>query len=92
MTTKNTAIRKSLLARSKNRTCFYCGVHVVEHSSQWDRQHQDNQATLEHTISRFNPLRGKSQKYVIACLKCNREQSRKEHEALGLIKAARGKA
>lgn len=60
------------LART-DPACWYCGTVVVEHNPA-DGVQAPDQATLEHLVSRRNPMRlefSPVQRRVLACYDCN---------------------
>ena len=61
----------------ENPFCSFCDCKLRE------RPNGNNAATLEHIISRNNPLRGKAEgKTVLACKKCNNERAAAEQRAM----------
>jgi 5-methylcytosine-specific restriction endonuclease McrA len=62
------------LAR-QDPTCWYCGVLVREYITENGGDQEPDQATLEHLVSRRNPMRlvpgDGTVRRVLACYDCN---------------------
>ena len=57
--------------------CSYCGVELVE------APNVPNEATIEHTVSRLHPLRGKIHgRRLLVCRQCNNEHNVSEERAM----------
>jgi len=59
----------------KNPYCYYCGIKTILFKNL--KGHDPNhQATIEHLISKANPLSNKKnrKRKTIACIKCNTEK------------------
>jgi len=67
----------------ENPYCFYCGEEMVLRESRGGGIWPPNAATIEHLISRNNPLRGVIEgKTVLACKQCNEQAGAEEERAL----------
>jgi 5-methylcytosine-specific restriction endonuclease McrA len=67
------ARRQRLALARTDPTCWYCGIVVVEYNPAHGAQ-QPDQATLEHLVSKRNPLRRdftSDRRRVLACYDCN---------------------
>jgi hypothetical protein len=69
----STAIRKRKLNLwKKDPHCFWCEELTIIHKHKQGRKIPDNAATLDHIVTRLNPLRGKIKgRTVLACNRCN---------------------
>ena len=70
------ARRRKRLFR-ENPFCPFCGTKMVS------TENKPNSVTIEHLISRNNPLRGKiNGKTMLACKSCNEQRGQEELDAL----------
>jgi hypothetical protein len=70
-------------AFKENIHCKYCGIEMILPNGKpiKGESHPSNMCTINHKISRHNPLRGILQNLEICCSKCNEDLAIKDMEA-----------
>jgi hypothetical protein len=77
--------KQKLRLYAEDPRCYWCGIEtILTNISRLGSKVNPRMATVDHTISRFDPRRwvkGEGKK-VLACFKCNQERSAKEVASL----------
>jgi 5-methylcytosine-specific restriction endonuclease McrA len=67
-------LQRRRLARDDSPECWYCGIQTAEYDTPGGGTCTPDQATIEHLVSRRNPMRhvpGSDPRRVLACFDCN---------------------
>ena len=69
-----------LFLMKENPHCFYCGILVKDYNKTWKKGEVIplDIATIDHTKSRFERVRGEVVDKVLACFACNQHRSKIE--------------
>lgn len=67
--------------------CYWCGIEVKIYNVQRHQKHPDDEATVDHLVSRYYPEKRKNpekneRRLVLSCRKCNMDRAEEEKKKI----------